>query len=52
MNDTEHIPIERMQKVLAVCDYFLTEPEEEHIQTCEECLRLFGDLVMTPDWRN
>ncbi len=52
MNDTEHIPIDRMQKVLAVCDYFLTEPEQEHIQTCEECLKLFGRLVMTPDWEN
>lgn len=44
-----HISIERMRDVVTNCDAEMTEAEKQHIQSCQECLAAFGELVVPKD---
>jgi len=43
----KHIPIERMRQVIIDCSGEFTSLEQEHVESCNSCLHLFGQMMMS-----
>jgi hypothetical protein len=45
--DPQHISIERMRQVIIDCTGEFTTLEQAHVESCNSCLHLFGQLMMS-----